>query len=425
MPYYLVEDDRVLLKKLKRTCICSVCGGGLEALYDIDRHLSYLQCKAHSEHEGISKPNKKEENSYEGGLRIMAQVETQHGIDKARQLAKYQGVTSLSRSQAMEIMETIWPDAPAQDKMAAAILCVSYGLNPLANHVFLIPFEDATTGKVTWTRVWGIKAKRLVASRRGAYSYLDMTPRLMTEQEQIKVWGAVDTANLCYLTLLKDMKTGAEAPGYGKWPKNKQPKGTNVGNSQANMASIRSESQALERLRPAEMPSGFTVADEEYIESEVGILDTSTGEITEQTGDNPAAEPTQHPPQDAPGTQTSQVTQRTGDIDIDALQYALKEQGKAQQQPSVESQKEVAKQIMSKAFVKTVDAQLLGIDIDAVLDLMIDKGLKTAGEQRQWLAKTFPGTSVSGPLSIIIGKLSPEKQKELCDKVYEATELKG
>ncbi len=282
MPYYLQTDDRQAIKDYLKRERCAECGGTLEAFYDIQKHLPYLQCKNNPEHEGIGKPNKKEDNSYKGGVNQMIQVEREHGVGKARQLVKYQGGTSLTRSQAMEIMEIIWPDAPVTDKMAAAMLCESYGLNPLANHVFLVPYKDKETGEVTWARIWGIRAKRLVASRRGGYSYLDMTPRLMTDEEQVKVWGEVDQVNLSYLTHLKDMKTGAESYGYGKWPKNTQPKGTGKGNTQANMASIRSESQALDRLRPAEMPSGFTVADEQYIEGEVRVVDETTDEVTEQ-----------------------------------------------------------------------------------------------------------------------------------------------
>jgi len=203
------------------------------------------------------------------------------GEIKTRALDKYMGSMVLTRPQAQEIMEIIWPDAPIQDKVAAAILCATYQLNPLANHVFLIPFKDKT-GKKTWARVWGIKAKRLLASRKGGYSYLDMTPRLMTEDEQVKVWGHTQVGYLCYLTWLKDMKTGAEAYGYGRWPENQEPYGTDKGNTKANMASIRSESLALDRLRPAEMPTGFAVADEEYIEVEGRVVETTTGEIIEQ-----------------------------------------------------------------------------------------------------------------------------------------------
>lgn len=281
MAYYLEVDDRALLKKLRLTHVCSDCGGKLVPFFDLAQHLPYLICEAHPE-AGIGKPHRREDNSYEGGLRQMVEAENRYGIDKTRQLAKYQGVTSLTRSEAMEILETIWPEAPMPDKLAAAILCSSYGLNPLANHVFLIPFKERETGEITWARVWGIKAKRLLASRRGGYSYLDMSPRLMTEDEQIKVWGEVDQVNLCYITHLKDMLTGGEVYGYGKWAKNKQPKGTDKGNSQANMASIRSESQALDRLRPAEMATSFTVADENYIDAEVSEMSISTLDNSEK-----------------------------------------------------------------------------------------------------------------------------------------------
>ena len=209
------------------------------------------------------------EEGYEQAIRDMVKVEKEQGLEKARQLSKYQGVTSLTRDQAMEIMSTIWPDAPQADKLAAAMLCATYGLNPLANHIFLIKFHNKRLNRDDWARVWGIRAKRLLASRKGGYSYLDMSPRLMTEAEQIKVWGEVDKLNLCFVTHLKDMKTGAEVYGYGKWSKAENAYGSDKGNSQANMASIRSESQAIDRLRPAEMPSGFTIADEDYINAEV------------------------------------------------------------------------------------------------------------------------------------------------------------
>ncbi len=268
MPTY--ESDtltRDKLEELRKRNKCAVCGNWLNMFLDPETHKVFIACKdwLTTHHEGIAKNYEYKELNRESGRESMV---NNIGQDKTNKLVKYQGVTSLTRPQAMEIMETIWPDAPASDKVAAAILCASYGLNPLANHVFLIPFKDRD-GKKTWARVWGIKAKRLLASRNSGYSYLDMSPRLMTEDEQLKVWGEVDKDNLCFITHLKDMKTGAEAYGYGKWSKKAQPYGMDKGNSQANMASIRSESQALDRLRPAEMPTGFTVTDEQYIEGEV------------------------------------------------------------------------------------------------------------------------------------------------------------
>ena len=205
--------------------------------------------------------------SCEDEIRRIVEVERKQGIEAGRALAKYQGVTSLTRPQAMEILEIIWPKAPALEKTAAAMLCATYHLNPLAGHVFLIKFNRYKDGKVIgedWARIMGIKATRLIASRFGAYSYLDFSPRLMADEEQIKVWGKVDKDNVCFVTILEDRKTGSRVYGYGKWPGNTEPYGTDKGNSKENMAGIRSERQALDRLRPGEMPGNIDVVDESY-----------------------------------------------------------------------------------------------------------------------------------------------------------------
>ena len=297
MPVYESKEiTKEKLEQIRKRSRCSECGEWLNTYLDHETHNTFIACKdwLRTHHEGIAKESREPRE-----LNIptkIKEMEEEMGTEKANQRIKYQGVTSLTRPQAMEIMETIWPDAPMPDKVAAAILCSSYGLNPLANHVFLIPFKDHDTGETTWARVWGIKAKRLLGSRKGGYSYLDMTPRLMTEAEQVKVWGAVDTANLCYITWLKDMKTGAEVYGYGKWPKGKSVKGADKGNSQANMASIRSESQALDRLRPAEMPTGWTATDEQYLDVPyVGKVEVATGEIIEGESREVEVEPEPSP----------------------------------------------------------------------------------------------------------------------------------
>ena len=228
-----------------------------------------------------------EEYGYDEAIRDMVKAEKEFGIDKVRQIAKFQGSLALSQVEAMQIINVLWGDAPLADKKAAAMLCSSYRLNPLAGHVFLIPFnekdKDGNIIGMTWSRVIGIKAKRLLASRRGAFSYEDFSPRLMTEAEQIKVWGKVDPDNVCEITILKDMKTGAIAYGFGKWPKGKGIKGADKGNSRENMAGIHSESQALDRLRPGEMPS-VGIIDENFAEiEEVSKIDLSTGEIIDST----------------------------------------------------------------------------------------------------------------------------------------------
>ena len=205
--------------------------------------------------------------SYEDEIRRIVEVERQQGIEAGRALAKYQGVAALTRTEAMEILGIIWPKAPTLEKTAAAMLCATYHLNPLAGHVFLIKFNKYKDGKVIgedWARIMGIKATRLIASRSGAYSYLDFSPRLMTDEEQIKVWGKVDKDNVCFITILEDRKTGSQVYGYGKWPRNTDPYGTDKGNSKENMSGIRSERQALDRLRPGEMPANIDVVDESY-----------------------------------------------------------------------------------------------------------------------------------------------------------------
>lgn len=190
------------------------------------------------------------------------------GQAKATKLVKYEGVVSLTREQAKEIVKTIWPKAPEIEVLKAAIICHQYGLNPLMKHLFLIPFKRKEQGKVVgedWVAVLGIKTNRLIAQRRHSYSYLDLTPRRMTEQEQEKVLGEVDDSRIWAITMIKDMDTSAEVMGVGSWPKDEVPYGVEKGNTKLNMACIRSERQALDRQYPGEMPQGVEVIDEEYL----------------------------------------------------------------------------------------------------------------------------------------------------------------
>lgn len=234
-------------------------------------------------------------------------MEQKVGVAKSQMLAKYAGVTSLDRVGAREVINTVFPDAPEEEIARAVLLCVNYQLNPLMNHVYLIPFQRREGGRVVgtdWATIIGRGAKRLMASRRGPYSYIENTPRVMTKEEQIATFGEYDEDKLYCITKLQDPKTGATAVGYGFWPKTKpaynkpservpnQPKGTDKGNSMFNMAAGRSETQALDRLRPGEMPMNLPVMDEalaaeamggklaseDYIESQETIV-TSTDEV--------------------------------------------------------------------------------------------------------------------------------------------------
>ncbi len=258
-------------------------------------------------------------------------MEQEHGVAATTKLAKYQGVVSLDKVGAREIITTVFPKAPEAEVAKAILLCVNYQLNPLMNHVYLIPFQKREHGKVVgtdWATVIGRGAKRLMASRRGPYSYIENTPRVMTQQEQIDTFGEYDEDKLWCITRLQDPKTGATSVGYGFWPKTKpvygkpgerepnQPKGTDKGNSMFNMGSGRSESQALDRLRPGEMPMNVAVMDEaladtalageldsNYIEGESKVLTeepvTVEGEVTElEPVEDLFAEKTEEGPED-------------------------------------------------------------------------------------------------------------------------------
>lgn len=273
MPYYLEIDDRQLLERLRLTNVCKECGGKLEALYDISKHLPYLQCRVNPHHEGIEREASRYEKEGLASLNILTRreiMEKEYGEATTKALSKYIGVVSLTKPQAKEILVAVFPEAPDQEITRAVMLCASYGLNPLMKHVFLIPFNKGKPNE-SWATVIGIKAKRLLASRRGNYSYVDNTPRIMTEEEQRQVFGETYSDKIMVITKLKDPATGAEAPGYGAWPKDTQPYGTDKGNSKFNMAAIRSESQALDRLRPGEMPVGIEVAPEEFINAQYTI----------------------------------------------------------------------------------------------------------------------------------------------------------
>lgn len=202
---------------------------------------------------------------------------------------KYVGQATLQKVELREIIVSLFPEAPELEMARAIMLCASYGLNPLNKHVFLIPFNKGKPNEA-WATVMGIKAKRLLASRRGPFSYMDGTPRVMTEQERMSTFGQLDTDRLWVITKLRDPKTGAEAVGYGFWLFEDELRGANKGNSEFNMASIRSESQALDRLRPGEMPQGIEAVDEtidaEYTVQQVNP--SKTPKTEDKTGDSPA-----------------------------------------------------------------------------------------------------------------------------------------
>ncbi len=290
MPIY--EDEattREQLQELRKKNICSVCRRRLDVFMDFDRGKAYLACQdwKRTQHEGImrvAEPKGLETLNIATRREIVVE---QLGKEKTTQLEKYEGVVSLTKVQAMEILRTIWPQAPEIEVLKAGIICHQYGLNPLMKHIFLIPFKRRKEGKVIgedWAVVQGISSNRLIARRKHNYSYLDLTPRRMTEEEQEKINGEVDDSKIWAITKLKDMETSAEAMGVGSWPIDEMPYGVEKGNTRLNMACIRSEREGIDRLYPAEMPQGVEVMEEKYIDAEYLIDKTEVGGETAAPG---------------------------------------------------------------------------------------------------------------------------------------------
>ncbi len=282
MPNYLYVGDktREQIKKLRLYSRCAVCGGKLWEYYDSQRNEPFVACKDNFEHgdkshTGIAKPAYLPDT-----INILKEREELAKMGVNTDIVKYSGTQALTKPAAKEIVKTIWPKAPEIEVTKAALVCWQYQLNPLMKQVFLIPFNEGKSGE-TWAMVLGIKAKRLIASRKHHYSYLDETPRVMTEDEQRRIFGEVDQANVVAITILQD-EAGNHYRGYGKWPRDKSPYGSDKGNSKANMAFIRSESQALEKLAPGELPSSIEVGDEEFISQNGKTIVASTGAIIEE-----------------------------------------------------------------------------------------------------------------------------------------------
>jgi hypothetical protein len=297
-----------------------------------------LRCAKDPYHTGIAREAKLSSYDTPDELNIgnmskirRKQLEKELGEQKATALAVYAGKGQLTVREAQDIISTVWPGAPAVEVKKAAIVCQIYGLNPLMKHLYLIPFDKKKkvdnkwiVESVSYAMVLGIKASRIIARRKGAYAYLDDTPRIMTTDEQMKIFGEVDNDNICAITRLKDEK-GNTAIGTGKWARTKkdyqgnvsdnQPQGADKGNTKLNMAMIRSERQALERLFPDSMPTetGTEVIDERYQELPSGEkVDVTTGEIAApeqpvdgeytESPDTDSPEPEKTPPAAKQGT---------------------------------------------------------------------------------------------------------------------------
>jgi hypothetical protein len=306
------------LKILKSNPVCAECGTGMSLFWGgawkIESYV--IGCVTNKEHDGIARPARISNYDLPGynmpGVirRRENELETKVGPEKTKALVRAAGgnvMSILTEKGAVAMLTILYPDAAKNPSGQAAIIkgaliCRDYGLNPAMDHIFLVKYDHYEgkgenrhkTGE-DWAVVRGIKASRLISGRDKSYGYIDDTPRIMTEDEQKRIFGEVDTESLVAICKLKD-KDGNIFSGYGKWSLWKkygdkkypnEPMGTEKGNSKINQAFIRAERQSLDKMNPGAMPP-IDVVDETYMTSnkvvvqEVGKVDKDTGEITEE-----------------------------------------------------------------------------------------------------------------------------------------------
>lgn len=186
------------------------------------------------------------------------------------------GRAEVTREYAMVQLRTMWPGAPDDMVIKASYVSARYGLDPMLKEIVLVPFQK--NGATDWVIFRDIRAKRKMAARRIApnrYSYIDDTPRVMTEDEQKRILGEVDAQRIWAITKLK---VGTDIyPGYGNWPKATPAYGSDKGNSQRNMAFIRSEANALDKLAPGDADEDIEVSDTSFVPLEMNATAIEQG----------------------------------------------------------------------------------------------------------------------------------------------------
>ena len=172
----------------------------------------------------------------------------------------------MTQTKAIYLLKTVWPQAPDAEIAKASIICATYGLNPLLKQISIISFKNKAGGR-DWVTVLGIKATRNIALGTGhKFGYVD-GPRVMTEDEQKTIFGQTYPDRIVAITKIKD-QDGNIYPGYGFFPRDGSIQGADKGNSAANMAFIRSERNALDKMAPGQLPN-TEVIDEEFTEVKV------------------------------------------------------------------------------------------------------------------------------------------------------------
>ncbi len=192
-------------------------------------------------------------------------MERDYGAETSTALAKLPMSGALTQPQAEHILSLVYPNVPRDEVIRCAILCRDFGLHPLMKEVYIIGFKNKNNG-LDYATVIGITANRkMAADRKGAFSFLDDSPRAASPAEVTKQYGENSEEakqNIISICKLKGEHNNL-ATGFGLYPKSKNPYGTDKGNTPRNMANIRAERQALDRLPGGMMPlRGFDVVDE-------------------------------------------------------------------------------------------------------------------------------------------------------------------
>ena len=290
MHHYPEDQSLLNLNKIARSNVCSECGRQVAVYLDREAHKAYIACSGQV-HEGITREYQPPIEDYRSNIRREIQMEQKVGTQVARTVGNIPKQGQLTQPQAMTILKLIYPSAKEDEIIRCAIFCRDFGLHPLANEVYLIPFKKKwKDNQNKWheethnAMVVGIPASRKMAhALKGEFSFLDDTPRAATEEEIIKQYGKdSDEArdNIISVTKLKG-EGGNFAIGFGLYPKDEKPYGMDKGNTRRNMANIRSERQGMDRLPGKPLPR-YDVIDAAYAEvPEVGKVDTATGEIIE------------------------------------------------------------------------------------------------------------------------------------------------
>jgi hypothetical protein len=316
MPIYEDKITHAEMVKFAGTHVCGECGGVLGVGWSADHNCYMLRCN-HLEHDSIIEvdltAHYQELNSKFG--RRNKKLAAEIGTSKEIALRKYEYLPRLNKEEATEVVETIWPGASPISKKKAIMICYQYGLNPLMKHVYILTFKRRDkAGNVIGSTdevVLGIQATRqITAQTAGKYSYMDGTPRVMTQKEQEEIMGEYNPNMIWCITKIKDAQHNVY-PGYGNWPKGAPVQGAEKGNTPFNMACIRSERQALDKYKPGAIPPDVGVMDEQYADRQAvtvtvedkqpeRTVDAQTGEIVEG--------------------ESQEVTEATQDKDFDAMQ---------------------------------------------------------------------------------------------------------